>query len=572
MPIPRLLAIALAALVATIVGEAAVTAETTADPAKAVPADIEATATEEILFFPARGGADACGTGCSEWIAAEGKIDAGAAQRLRRLLTKLGHRRMPIYFHSPGGSIVGSIELGRLIRDQKLEVSVAHTIPLGCDRDKPLEKSCTAQKRSGQELESELDPAYYMCNSACVYAVAGGTVRLIPPGVKLAIHDAGFEKPLPRGAPLGTVKRMLHERIQQYLRDMGFDDALYKAAAAVPFESMKFLERDDLVRFGIDRRELAETAWQLLGRTTPAVSKRFFVRTASDPARYVEGALSVVCVGAQAIGFGIARQRGAPETDATGPRFIGISLGGQQFDLTTQVPSGDFDGRAMRLPASTLDAVGDGATIEVLGIGPGRHDQPTGSVTLSMHGFATAYAKLRKTCVGPAPSPVAVTPPGKPIPYVDPGSLRTLSAPAVLGSTGPAPPGPEPVTARPTPSAADLSAQSEPAQGCSLNIANEPKQVTGRVTGFLTDQQALERTRKVEALLGARISPAYVSLERVTVERDPQDGAGSTMAAIPEHMIVEVGDRVELNSRYRDQNLRCNFIPWTVNRLIEHVD
>ena len=432
MPIRRLLAIALAALVAAIAGAAGVAAETTTEPAKTVPADAEATATAEIVFYPARGEADACGPGCSEWIAAEGKIDAGAAQRLRRLLTKLGHRRLPIYFHSPGGSITGAIELGRLIRDQKLEVSVAHTIPLGCDRDKPLEKSCVAQKHSGQELESGLDPAYYMCNSACVYAVAGGTVRLIPPGVKLGIHDVGFEpeKMPPRGV-LGAAKRIAHERIQQYLRDMGLDDALYKAAAAIPFESRRFLERDELVRFGIDRRDFAETGWQLVDKPTRAVSKRFFLRIESDQVQYVDAAVSLSCVNGQALGFGIARQRGASETPDTGPRFRSITVTGRQYQLPIEIPSQELDIRGAALPAGTFEAVGDDAAIGLFGTGLGGN-----IVALSMHGFSTAYAKFHKSCVGPAPSPVAVTVPGKPVPYVAPGSLQGLPAPAVVVRPG----------------------------------------------------------------------------------------------------------------------------------------
>jgi hypothetical protein len=122
----------------------------------------------DIAFYLARGEANACGRGCSAWIVAEGKIDAGAAPRRRRLLAKLGRARPPIYFHSPGGSMAGALELGRLVRDQKLEVSVAHTIPLSCDRDKPIEKSCEALKRSGRELQAEFDPTIAMCNSACV--------------------------------------------------------------------------------------------------------------------------------------------------------------------------------------------------------------------------------------------------------------------------------------------------------------------------------------------------------------------------------------------------------------------
>jgi hypothetical protein len=218
MPDPRLLPIVLAVLVSTAGCAAAGT-----DPAKATPAGPSAPAMAEIEFYLARGEADACGPGCREWIAAEGKIDAGAAQRLRRLLAKLGRARPPIYLHSPGGSIAGGLELGRLIRDQKLEVSVAHPVPLGCDRDKPPEKSCEAQKRSAQGLEAEFDPTIAMCNSACVYVLAGGSVRLVPPMVKLGIHDVGLDpaKTPPRGALL-QAKTLAHERIQEYLREMGF--------------------------------------------------------------------------------------------------------------------------------------------------------------------------------------------------------------------------------------------------------------------------------------------------------------------------------------------------------------
>jgi len=45
-----------------------------------------------------------------------------------------------------------------LIREQKMVVSVGHTIPLGCDRGTPLEKSCEAQKRAGQALQADFDP------------------------------------------------------------------------------------------------------------------------------------------------------------------------------------------------------------------------------------------------------------------------------------------------------------------------------------------------------------------------------------------------------------------------------
>src|SRR5262249_42131706 len=160
--------------------------------------------------YLAHGDADACGQGCNEWIAAEGTIDLGAAQGLRRLLAKLGHRKLPIYLHSPGGSVTGALELGRLFRDQKLVVSVGRTVPLDCNPNMPLDKSCQALKRSGQELEAELYETFTLCNSSCVWALAGGAIRVVPFSVKLAIHDVGYDpdKPTPRGAALAEGKRV----------------------------------------------------------------------------------------------------------------------------------------------------------------------------------------------------------------------------------------------------------------------------------------------------------------------------------------------------------------------------
>jgi hypothetical protein len=591
MPPLRLLAFALSVAVCPIGSAAAATAETTPDPVRAAMA-------AAINFFLARGEADECGPGCNEWIAAEGKIDAGAAQRLRRLLTKLGSRRPPIYFNSPGGSIVGSLELGRLIRDRKLTASVAHTIPRSCERDKSFEKSCEAQKRSGQELESEFDLDATMCNSACVYAVAGGAVRPIPPWVKLGIHDLGFDpdSPPPR-ALIAEARRVAHGRIQQYLRDMGMDDALFEAAAAVPFESLRFLEREELVRFGIDRREFGETPWQFVNEATPSMRKRFFLR--SDQARYVDGLLRLDCGTGQAIRLVLAWPHDASAVAVTGPRLAGISLSGQRLDLSNTYTAKDIDFRSASVPAGRFDAVDDNATIG-LSNEPAR---PDASATLNMRGFSVAYAKLRNSCderarntmaaaSPPFVSP-AMAPPAMPVPYFGVGVPGALTSPAVQGwpgaqNRGAAPPAAQPVPARSASRAADSPTQSEPVpsepepsepvpsepvqEACNLHIADEPQHLTGRVTGLLSGEEVMTRTQRVEAELGGQVSPAYVSLKRVRVERYPPAGNWSTMAAIPEHMAVKIGDLVELNGRHQDESLRCHFIPWTINRVVGHAE
>jgi hypothetical protein len=169
-----------------------------------------------------------------------------------------------------------------------------------------LDKPCDALKRSGQELEADFDPDSAMCNSACVWAFMGSTKRFVPPGVKLGIHDVGLdpEKPSPtittirttrttirtvtgtttstktatstRVASLPEIKKAGHARLLEYLHDMGIDKELLTAASAIPYESVRFRERDELVHFGIDRKEFGEMAWRFHNKPTIAMVKRFF--------------------------------------------------------------------------------------------------------------------------------------------------------------------------------------------------------------------------------------------------------------------------------------------------------
>ncbi len=569
MPNPRLLPILLVALVSAMDCAAAAT-----DPPKATPAAAGVSA--PIQFYLARGDDDACGPDCKDWIAAEGTFDAGAAQRLRQLLAKLGRPRPPIYFHSPGGLVVGALELGRLIRSQKLQVSVAHTIATGCKADNPPEKSCEAQKRSGQALAAKLDPTIAMCNSACVYAMAGGPIRLVPPWVKLGIHDVGLDpaKSLPRGATAGRAKATAHEHIQEFLHEMGFDDALFKAAAAVPFESHRFLERDELVRFGIDRREFGDTGWQFIDKPAAGVINRFFARTDSDSVRYFDGFVILGCGAGQTMRLALARGRGVSEIPGTGSRPISISLNGQRMELRERTSTPELDLRWASLPASTLDGLAGNATVGLSGNDLVRNDDSAGGMALDMHGFAAEYAKLRKGCDQPIQAPAPMASPTNPTPYIAANSLGVLSGPAVQGwPKNSAPPAPEPPRDQSVATAAAAPPQAEPTQGdCDRQLADAPKRSTGRVTALLSGEEASARTERIEAQLGVKISPDYVSLERARVERTLPDGKRSTVVAIPEHLTLKIGDLVEIKSRHKDPSLPCHFIPWIINRLIDHVE
>jgi hypothetical protein len=146
-------------------------------PLKSAPDAIGALLADPMVFYLAKGEGDACGPGCSEWIAAEGSIDLGAAQRLRAVLSRLGKRKLPIYFQSPGGLGGPAMGIGRLLREREMTAGVSKTIPTGCVA--VSDESCRALKRSGQALAAELDN-FASCNSGCAYALIGAKVRQVP--------------------------------------------------------------------------------------------------------------------------------------------------------------------------------------------------------------------------------------------------------------------------------------------------------------------------------------------------------------------------------------------------------
>jgi hypothetical protein len=96
----------------------------------------------------------------------DGEIVSGDTDNLLRTMQEAGvsfDRRITVYLHSPGGSVVEALKLGRLISKLKANTSVGRS-------------SATSAE----------------CLSACVWAYLGGTYRFLPDTSEVGVHQFAF--------------------------------------------------------------------------------------------------------------------------------------------------------------------------------------------------------------------------------------------------------------------------------------------------------------------------------------------------------------------------------------------
>jgi hypothetical protein len=214
---------------------------------------------QPMMFFVAKGGPNACGPGCSEWIAAEGMIDPDAAQRLRDFMATLARRDLPVFFNSIGGIAGQGIVLGAMLREHRMTVGVGRTIPEGCRQAPASDEACRSVVQRKREHRSRLATGGARCISACVYALVGGSVRQVARDAQIGIHSVRLPRSPSREWTPGV--NDVHNLLRRYMVEMGVDSALTDAAAKVSADGVRYLSRDEIARFGLETRGVYETPW-----------------------------------------------------------------------------------------------------------------------------------------------------------------------------------------------------------------------------------------------------------------------------------------------------------------------
>jgi hypothetical protein len=234
----------------------------------------------KLIIYLARGPANSCGPGCDRWIAVEGNVDQGAAARIRRFLRDVKDTQLPIYFHSPGGSVEQAFMIGRLLRSRKAVARVGRTIVAACGAGTQVDDACLKIKTGGGEVQAEIVTYRAMCNSACGYLFLGATMREVAPDAAMAVHNSKFTLLVHGHAPAQVIAALTDRGIARadrertlFVEAMGISHDLIDLIRTVKFENAHLLTRSELYRFGIDMRSIAETAWTMEPSARPYIRK-----------------------------------------------------------------------------------------------------------------------------------------------------------------------------------------------------------------------------------------------------------------------------------------------------------
>jgi hypothetical protein len=213
---------------------------------------------DAMIFYVAHGAADACGPGCSDWIAAEGTVQWDSHKRLIAILDRQAGRKLPVVIHAWGESNLNvATSLGRILRDRGIDATAGWTEVEAC-KDKP-EADCFALKRPGGPLDAQISLSNLRCDIACVLMLAGAVHRSLPAGTRMILSGMTIHNRLaPNVSNEQRESLTVHfgEQFRLYLRQMG-----------VETELLDIVDRNSASRHAT---ELPPSEWVRLHIVTPA--------------------------------------------------------------------------------------------------------------------------------------------------------------------------------------------------------------------------------------------------------------------------------------------------------------
>ena len=185
------------------------------------------------------GPAEACGSNCRVWISATGYITADTSRDFEAFARDPNVRGAVLALDSDGGSVLGTIALGRAIRNLEMVTTVGKTLVL---------------TGSNGDRRATLSPNGN-CESMCAFLLLAGTRRYVPPQAHVLVHQIWLGKKRKHALEsnysaeeLNVVQRDIG-RLAQYTIEMGGAAELLETALRIPpWEPLYRLSPDELQR------------------------------------------------------------------------------------------------------------------------------------------------------------------------------------------------------------------------------------------------------------------------------------------------------------------------------------
>jgi hypothetical protein len=212
---------------------------------------------DAMIFYVAHGAADACGPGCSDWIAAEGTVQWDTHKRLFNILDRNAGRKLPVIIHAWGESNLNvATTLGRILRERGIDTTVGTTEVEACKAKSEAE--CFTLKRPGGPLDARIKSPDAPCDFTCVLMLVGGVHRSLPAGTRVVLSGMHLHNRLAPNVSQearDTLPERFGEQFRKYLRDMG-----------VETELLDIVDRQGESRRGL---EMPPAEWTRLHIVTP---------------------------------------------------------------------------------------------------------------------------------------------------------------------------------------------------------------------------------------------------------------------------------------------------------------
>lgn len=185
------------------------------------------------------GPADLCGSKCRSWISAVGTITASTPRHFENFTRDNDVRGAVLVLDSGGGSVLGTLELGRTIRRLDLATTVGRT---------------TLLPAKDGEVRATLSPRAD-CESMCAFLLLAGTRRYVPAEANVLVHQIwlGDRRDDATAGSYSAEDIMVIQRdigrLVLYTAEMGGAADLVEVALRIPpWERLRPLTADELVR------------------------------------------------------------------------------------------------------------------------------------------------------------------------------------------------------------------------------------------------------------------------------------------------------------------------------------